>query len=150
MFYGRTAKFLISIYESMQLDLSSHILFRFTFRYVSGSTKEVTHWKREKGASRVFRLKSTSRLPARSLLFSMTSNKTQIINMIIQDFLDHKDDPVPHRLIITGPDPIPVELPTPAIDNDSGQVIYRQDLKTTQEEAETIIVQQVINSWWFI
>ena len=70
--------------------------------------------------------------------------------MIIQDFLDHKDDPVPHRLIITGPDPIPVELPGPAIDNDSGRVIYRQDLKTTQEEADTIIVQQVINSWWFI
>ena len=95
----------------------------------------------------MFRLKSTSCLPARSLLLSVTSNKTQIINMIIQDFLDHKDDPVPHTLIITGPDPIPIELPGPAFDDDSGLVIYCQDLKTTQEEADTIIVQQVTIFW---
>lgn len=114
-----------------------------TYRYKSGSTKEVTRWRREKGASRVFSLKSTSRLPAQSLLFSVTSNKVQIINMIIQDLDDHKDDRVSHSLIITGPEPVPIELPGPAGETDTGVRICRHDLVTTQEEADTIIVQQV-------
>ena len=85
----------------------------------------------------MFKLKSTSRLPAQSVLFSVTSNKIQIINMIIADFLDHKHDNVSHSLIVTGPDPVPFEL------SGAGLTIYRQDLRTTQEEADTIIIQQV-------
>ena len=63
--------------------------------------------------------------------------------MIIQDLVAHKDDPVAHSLIVTGPDPVPLELPGPAGDSDTGYVIQRHDLLTTQEEADTIIVQQV-------
>lgn len=63
--------------------------------------------------------------------------------MIIQDLEDHKDDPVRHTLIITGPDPVPFELPGPAAHTDTGVLIRRLDLRTTQEEADTIIVQQV-------
>ena len=116
-----------------------------SFRYITGSTKEVTRWKREKGASRVFRLKETSRLPARSLLFSVTTNKVQVINMIIQNLIEHKDDPVTPTLIVTGPDPVPLELPGPHVNRDTGEVICRHDLRTTQEEADTIIVQQVVS-----
>ena len=122
-----------------------HICTCAYFRYITGSTKEVTRWKRERGASRVFSLKHTSRLPARSLLFSVTTNKVQVINMIIQDLVDHKDDPVTHPLIVTGPDPVPLELPGPCANMDTGEVIFRHDLRTTQEEADTIIVQQVVS-----
>ena len=62
--------------------------------------------------------------------------------MIIQDLEDHKDDAVAHTLIITGPDPVPLELPGPD-ESDTGQVIRHHDLRTTQEEADTIILQQV-------
>lgn len=65
--------------------------------------------------------------------------------MIIQDLIDHRHDPVEHSLVVTGPDPTPLELPGPSVDTDAGVVIQRHDLRTTQEEADTIIVQQVHN-----
>lgn len=124
--------------------VSSLCSITYIFRYITGSTKEVTRWKREKGASKVFKLKLTSRLPAQTLLFSVTSNKVQIIEMIIQDLKLHKDDRVAHSLIITGSDPVPVEVPGPVAECQTGVLIQRHDLRTTQEEADTIIVQQVL------
>ena len=73
-------------------------------------------------------------------------NEVKIINMIIKDLKDHKDDPVAHTLVITGPDPVPLELPGLVGDNDSGVVIPRHDLRNTQNEADTIIVHQVTNN----
>ena len=66
----------------------------------------------------------------------MTSNKIQIINYIIADFLVNKDDKVTHTLTLTGPEPVPVELP-------GGVVIPRRELETTQEEADTFLIHQV-------
>ncbi|MES9879340.1 MAG: hypothetical protein ABW185_00470 [Sedimenticola sp.] len=105
-------------------------------RYINGSTKDVTRSARDKGATKVFQMKTTSRLPAAKLLFSVTSNKIQVIDYIIADLIDHKDDEVTHSLIVTGPESVPYELP-------GGVVIRRADLETTQEEADTIILQQV-------
>ena len=105
-------------------------------RYVDGSTKEETRWGRDKEASKVFKMKLTSRLPAAKLLVSVTSNKIQIINYTIADFLVHMDDKVTHTLTLTGPEPVPVELP-------GGVVIPRRVLETTQEEADTILIHQV-------
>lgn len=51
----------------------------------------------------------------------------------------HKDDFTQHKLVLTGSDPVPVEI-------NSGVLIKRQDMKTTQEEADTIIVQQVVEA----
>ena len=82
-------------------------------------------------------------MPAQSLLFSVVSNKVQIIRMIIQDLEEHKDDRVPHTLIITGPDPVPFASTGPAEDSDRGVLIRRYDLRTTHEEADNIILQQV-------
>ena len=65
---------------------------------------------RDKGASKVFKMKPTS---GQRLLLSVTSNKIQIINYIIADFLVHKDDEVTNTLTLTGPEPVPVELPKP-------------------------------------
>ena len=118
----------------------------FTFRYIGGSTKEATRCRRQKGASRMFYLKQTSGLPAQTLLLSVTSNKVQIINMIIKDLKDHKDDPVAHTLVITGPDPVSLELPGLVGDNDSGVVIPRHDLRNTHEEADRIIDHQETNN----
>ena len=41
-----------------------------------------------------------------------------------------------HKLVLTGSDPVPVEI-------NSGVIIKRQDMQTTQEEADTMIAQQV-------
>ena len=63
--------------------------------------------------------------------------------MIISDLKEHKDDPVAHTFVITGSDSVPIELPGPAGDTDTGVLICRHDLRTVQEETDTIIVQQV-------
>ena len=138
-----TSLMLYVYWQTVSLVVSS-------FRYIAGSTKEATRWKREKGASRVFKLKNPSRLPAQSLLFSVTSNKVQIIDMIIQDLIAHRVDRVAHSLVVTGPDPVPVEIPGPLASTATGILIDRHDLRTTQEEADTIIVQQVSITYIFL
>ena len=50
----------------------------------------------------------------------------------------HKDDFKQHKLVFTGDDPVPVDIKY-------GAITKIQDLKTTQEEADTIIIQQVTN-----
>ena len=94
---------------------------------------------REKGATKVFKMKLTSRLPAAKSLFSVTSNKIhiQIIYFIIDDLLNHNDDEVAHSLILTGPEYLPYEL----VGNNL--LIRREDIQTTQEEADNIIIQQM-------
>ena len=47
-----------------------------------------------------------------------------------------KDNISKHKLVLTGSDPVPVEI-------NRGDIIKRQYMKTTQEEAYTMVVQQV-------
>lgn len=91
---------------------------------------------RQKSASRGYALSSATILPAQSVVLTVTSNKEQLINLIVQDLIEHKVEVQGQRLVITGSDPVPVEV-------SSGRVIPRPDLRTTHEEADTIIVQQV-------
>ena len=53
-----------------------------------------------------------------------------------EDMAFHKDDFSQHPLFLTGSDPVPVEF-------NRSVIIKRQDMKTTQEDADTMIVQQV-------
>lgn len=112
-------------------------------RYVSGSTKEMTRCARDKGLTKVFKMKLTSRLPAAKLLFSVTRNKVQIIDYIVKDLIQHKADKVNHSLIITGAEAVPYEVK-------GGVVIRRRDLRTAHEEADTIILHQVRTSHYKI
>ena len=48
----------------------------------------------------------------------------------------HKDDISQHKLVLSGSDPVPVEI-------NSGVIIKRQDMTTKQQEADTMVVQQV-------
>ena len=105
------------------------------FRYKPGSTKEMTQWQREKGASRVFSLKTTSRLPSQLLMLSVTSNKIQLFNMIVDDFKQKPFSADQNKIVITGPDPVPFEC--------NGESIARPDMPNLEEEADTIIVCQV-------
>ena len=69
-------------------------------------------------------------------VLTVTINKVQLIDLICEDMAFHKDDFSQHKLVLTGSDPVPVEI-------NRGVIIKRQDMKTAQEEADTMIVQQV-------
>ena len=105
-------------------------------RYMKESTKESARKSRDKGASRLFTLSSKTRLPAQSVVLTVSENKAKLIRLIIEDLILHKDEIRDHKLIVTGENTHPIEL-------FHGQKILRNDLETTQEEADTIIVHQV-------
>ena len=51
-------------------------------RYIEGSTKEATRRDRDKGASRVYTLRCTARLPPQSVVLTVTTNKDQYIALL--------------------------------------------------------------------
>ena len=91
---------------------------------------------RDKGASRACTLRNTTRLPPQKFMLTVIRNKVQLIDLICEDIAFHKDDISQHKLVLTGSDPVPVEI-------NRGVIIKRQYMKTKQEEADTMVVQQV-------
>ena len=85
----------------------------------------------------------TQPLPAQAVLLGVTVNKKQLIDFIVADLIAHKHDLVRNALIVTGPDPTPIEIRGPSHENPQGQIIPRPDLRTTHEEADNILINQV-------
>ena len=104
-------------------------------RYIEGSTKEATQRGRDKGASRVYTLRCTAPLPQKVVL-TITANKDQLTVLIVEDLVSHKADFQKHKLVVTGRDLVPVEIT-------NGWVNKHQGMATTQEDGDTLIVQQV-------
>jgi len=87
-------------------------------------------------ACTVYTLTGTTRLPAESVVLTVSKNKAQLIDIIVSDLRLHANEFQTKRLVVTGKDPFPTELY-------QGQTFQRNDMWTTQEEADTIIIQQV-------
>ena len=66
-------------------------------RYTAGSIKESTRKERDQGASRVYTLRPPARLPAQKVVLTVSSNKTQLIDLILAD-LEPTICPEPTRL----------------------------------------------------
>ena len=62
-----------------------------------------------------------------------------IVDDLVQDMKFHDNNTQHHKLVITGADLVPIEI------SNGGVVISRADLKTSHEEADNIIVQQVLS-----
>ena len=60
----------------------------------------------------------------------------QRIDLMCEDMAFHKDYVSKHKLVLTGSDPVPVEI-------NRSVIIKCHDMKTTQEETDTMIIQQV-------
>ena len=104
--------------------------------YIEGSTKEATRRSRDKGASRVYTLRCTARLPPQKVVLTVTTNKDQLTTLIVEDLVSQIADFQKHKLVVTGRNPVPVEIA-------NGCVNKRRDMATTQEEGDTLIVLQV-------
>ena len=66
-------------------------------------------------------------------MLTVIRNKVQLIDLICEDMAFHKDDISKHKLVLTGSDPVPVDI-------NRGVIIKRQGMNTKQEEAETMVV----------
>ena len=81
-------------------------------------------------------LRNSTRLPPQKCMLTVIGNKVQLIDLICEGIAFHKDDISQHMLVLTRSDPVPVEI-------NRGVIIKRQDMKTKQEVADTMVVQQV-------
>ena len=75
-------------------------------------------------------------MPSQKIILTVATNKSQLIDLICEDLRSHSGDFRHYKLVVTGRDPVPIEI-------NCDVIIQRQDMCTTHEEADTIIVQQV-------
>ncbi|KAG1666272.1 hypothetical protein GQR58_018955 [Nymphon striatum] len=106
-------------------------------------TKSVTRGSRATDVSRTHHLQVNSKLPAQKILLTSSKNKRQLMQLIVDDFVQdkkfHEDNTQHHKLVVTGADPMPIKI------SEGGVVISRADLSTSHEEADNVIVQQVLS-----
>ena len=128
----------ILIYVGEQLQkCDTYLIFK---RYYDDSIKNATRIASAgKEASRRHQLNFTRPLPPQKGILTVTANKVQLIS-IIYNFIKENAALLPRnasRFVVTGHDPTPIE-----IYND--RVMPRDDIRTTHEEADVIIVQQMV------
>ena len=78
-------------------------------------------------------------LPRQHVVLSVTKNKVQLIDLLCEELQQIADMPLNTSLVITGRSPVPMEV---RLRSDS--LVQRFDLKTTHDEADVIIPQQVV------
>ena len=107
-------------------------------RYYADSIKNATRSARAgKEASRRHQLSLSTPLPSQKVTLTVTENKVQLIKLTIKYITDNMEMfPQGSKLVVTGPDPTPLEI-------HHGALQHRTDLTTTHEEADIIIVQQM-------
>ena len=110
-------------------------------RYYDYSTKDVTRSVRKSG-SRVHQLNVNTQLPPQKVVLTVTENKKQLIDIICSelkgDTAFHRDHIHKHKLVVTSQDKTPVEI------SNGGVIINRSDMDTTHEEADVVLVQQML------
>ncbi len=110
-------------------------------RYYDDSIKEITRTSRAgTNASRQHQLSMSTPLPPKNVCLTVTKNKVQLIALICVH-LRLWCDQLPQNgrlLVVTGSEPTPIEI-------SDGIIRERPDLRTTHEEADVIITQQVVH-----
>ena len=84
----------------------------------------------------MYSFRNNTHLPCQKVAITVSKNKAQLIDLICEDLANHSQEFQHHKLVITGSLPTPIEL-------HKGISIVHHDMKTTHEDADTILVQQV-------
>ncbi|KAG1677170.1 hypothetical protein GQR58_013974 [Nymphon striatum] len=133
----------IHLLKTFKTQLRVEDVYLIFDRYYYYSTNSVTRGSRATGVSRAHHLQVNSKLPAQKILLTSSKNKKQLMQLIVDDFVHdkkfHEDNTQHHKLVVTGADPVPIEI------SEGGVVISRADLSTSHEEADNVIIQQVLS-----
>ena len=106
-------------------------------RYRDFSPKGATREERTNSMKHNHHFKMNTPLPKQDAALKSTSNKVQLIELICEHIQNEtKKNVFENKLIVTGGNEYPHEIY-------NQQIEKRTDLRTTQEEADVIIVQQV-------
>ena len=82
-----TANFKYAIGKRLRVEDVYLIL----YKYYDYSTKSVTRGSRATGVSRVHHLQANSKLPAQKILVASSKNKKQLMQLIVDDLVQHFD-----------------------------------------------------------
>ena len=131
--------------ENVKARLTSYLLESDVYlifdRYFEYSIKSVTRDVRETVVNKKHHLLLSTKLPAQKVVLSSIENKKQLNKLLCdelsKDRLFHLRSTKTHKLVVTGEDPCPIEIKME-------ERLNRHDLENQQEEADTIIVQQVL------
>ena len=78
--------------------------------------------------------------PPQKVVLAVTYNTIQLVDVIVETLLAQKQQLLStnHKLVVTGRDPVPVEI-------SHGMIILRYDLRNAHEEADVIIIHQMLS-----
>ena len=134
---GLVSDFINTVREHIRCLLLEYSEVYFIFdRYLEPSIKDQERLSRGKGVTRNFVLRPGVEIPAQSTVLSVTKNKIQLINLIVTSLTEN---PILSRniLILTGLEETPYMI-------QGGEVIPFVPLRTSHEEADVIIVNQLL------
>ena len=138
---GTVADFVNGFTRNVMKRVASQDTYLIFDRYFDFSIKSGTRAARAGDeASRRHRLQLHTPLPPQTVVLTVTENKVQVIDLICQDLIQKaQDEPNEHSLVITFTESVPVVI-------QGGIVFRRQDLMTCHEEADVIIIQQMVKA----
>ena len=138
---GSVADFIVNVKKRIASYQTNSDVYLIFDRYHEYSIKSTTRDGRETGITKKHHLLRTTKLPAQKVVLSSVENKKQLIRILCEvlteDRLFHLRSTGDHKLVVTGEDSCPIE-----VQNEEKRIRY--DLETYQEEADIIIVQQVL------
>lgn len=137
---GTVADFVLNVTEYVLQKLTlSHVYLVFD-RYYPYSIKSATRAERGKAAARSHKLTRQTPLPPKATLLANKDNKIQLIEILFSDIITSvKAKNMSNKLVITGSQDVPIQV-IHSVEN------QRPDLTSRHEEADIIMVQQVICS----
>ena len=108
-------------------------------RYRDYSIKSATRMARGDDTCRKHQLTLSTKLPSQKIILNGVHNKGQLIDLIIENLQLQKEifKDFQHKLVVTGRDTIPLEI-------DREGVRFREEMKNNQEEADVIMLHQML------
>ena len=136
---GTIAEYVIGFRKYIVRKLALHDVYLVFDRYQDYSTKGVTRCGRGSTHSRIHQLSLTMQLPPKKNIMTVQGNKQQLIQLIVDDLQTHalQDPAITRKLVITGQNETPIEI-------NMHVKIEREGMRTTHEEADNILVQQMV------
>lgn len=138
---GTAADFIENVKARLTSYLRESDVYLIFDKYFQYSIKSVTRDVRETLVNKKHHLLPSTKLPAQKVVLSSIENKKQLNKLLCEeltkDRLFHLRSTQKHKLVVTGEDPFPIEIRMEERQE-------RSDLGNEQEEADTIIVQQVL------
>ena len=101
--------FFNNVRRHIQSHMDSSDVYLLYERYKEGSIKESTRNYRDQGASLVYSLRPTAKLPSQKVVLTVSSNKKQLIDLILTELIYHNDI-LNGKLVITGNYPVPIQI----------------------------------------